>query len=170
MPGKESPFNVALVKADYLISLFRHPVYSACDWNLNMGRAKSKILVTTKDGHELTGFNPAAHIFELCAPALQKQSVALTSSDRLVYGFAAKDADTGVVQIYLLNKYSDAVTVELAMDGAVIRNARCHVASFVEPGVVKETDSPTMGDKMPSSIRLAPLSFNRIIITPPTNE
>ena len=170
MKGDSTPFTIALVKADYLISLFRHPVYSACDWNLNMGSPKSKILVSANKGHELTGFNPAARVFELCAPALGQQSVAMTSSDPLVYGFSAKDPVTDAVQIYLLNKYSDPVTVELAIGGIQLQKATCVVASFVEPGMVKETNERLVEDKKPRAIQLAPLSFNRITVNPAPKE
>jgi hypothetical protein len=166
MDGNTSPFNIALVDADYLITLFRHPVYSACDWNLNMGPAKSRILVTTNDGHTLLGFNPAAHIFELCAPALGKQNVPMTSSDRFVYGFAAKDAATGGVQIYLLNKRPETATVKLAFGGKASRWTRYDVASFVEPGVVHDVEEQLMDGNNPPVIRLAPLSFNRITLDP----
>lgn len=170
MESQTAPFHVALVKADYLITLFRHPVYSACEWNLNMGSSKSKILVTTNDGHALTGLNPAAHIFELCAPALERQSVPLTSSDRFVYGFAAKHSATGVVQVYLLNKYANAATVELTVGGATRKGLRYDVASFVAPGVVKEAEKRLADDSQPPLIRLDPLSFNRITVTPPASE
>lgn len=166
MPGKTSPFHVALVKADYLITLFRHPVYSACDWNLNMGPPKSKILVTANDGHTLTSFNPAAKIFELCASALEQTSVPLKSSDRFVYGFAAKDAQTGGVQVYLLNKYSTAASVQLDLAGLIRKGAQCRVESFVEPGVVKQTNTPNLVETEPMVVRLEPLSFNRLTITP----
>lgn len=170
MSGDTTPFHVALVDADYLISLFRHPIHSACDWNLNMGHSKSKILVTANDGHVLTGFNPAAHIFELCATALEKQSVPLTSSDRLVYGFAAKDAVTGVVQAYLLNKHSNAAAVEVKIEGMALKDLTYDLASFVEPGVVKEAGKHRVEDNQPLVITVAPLSFNRLTFTSPLQK
>ena len=167
--GSAVEFPVALVKADYLISLFRHPVYSACDWNLNMGPSESRILETANGGHELTGFSPSAHVFELCASALEKQSIPMSSSDALVYGFSAKDPASGVVQVYLLNKHSDAATVELSMMGSAPRAARCEVTSFVHPGVLK-AEPLSLSDEKPVVIHLAPLSFNRITITPPAHN
>ena len=170
MEGQTEPFHVALVKADYLVTLFRHPVYSACDWNLNMGSQKSKILITANDGHTLTGFNPASHIFSLCATALEKQNVHLSSSDALLYGFAAKDSITGEVQVYLLNKYSNAMTVELAIAGTSLKTANYGVASFVAPGVLKETHARLTDDNKPTVIQLSPLSFSRITIKPASKE
>ncbi len=162
--GSSDSFPVALVKADYLISLFRHPIYSACDWNLNMGPSKSRILVTTNDGHELTGFHPAAQIFELCATAQEQQSIPMTSSDTLVYGFSAKDNATDSVQVFLLNKHSESTDVELTVNGITRKATGYDLASFVAPGVTKTESNPMNSDK-PVIIRLAPLSFNRITFT-----
>ena len=165
MAGPVTPFHVALVKADYLITLFSHPVYSACDWNLNMGSSNARILVTSKGGHELTGFNPAAHVFELCAPALEKLSVALTSSDRFVYGFATQDSGREVTQVFLLNKHSTAKNVELVMNARKPGALRCEVVSFVEPGVVRTIVHPLLLPNVTPAFRLAPLSFTRITTT-----
>ena len=159
--GSSDSFPVALVKADYLISLFRHPIYSACDWNLNMGPSKSRILVTANDGHELTGFHPAAQIFELCATAQEQQSIPMTSSDTLIYGFSAKDTATDAVQVFLLNKHSESTDVELTVNGSTRKVSGYELASFVAPGVTKTESNPMNSDK-PVIIRLAPLSFNRI--------
>ena len=169
MSGSTDSFPVALVKADYLISLFRHPIYSACDWNLNMGPEQSKILITANDRHELTGFSPAAHIFELCATALEMQNVPLSSSDRLVYGFSAKDSATGAVQVYLLNKHSEPATVELKINGIAPGATHCDITAFVAPGVLKTEPIP-MNENKPLAIQLAPLSFSRITINPSTHQ
>ena len=161
IPTTTGCFPVALVTSDYLISLFRHPVYSACDWNLNMGPTKSRILSTTNGGHDLQDFNPSAQIFTLCAPALEKQSLPMTSSDPLVYGFAAKDSTTGKVQVFLLNKHSESATVDLTIQGTASAISPCETASFVEPGILK-TDRFEMSDSKKGRITLAPLSFSRI--------
>ena len=167
--GSADSFPVALVKADYLISLFRHPVYSACDWNLNMGPEQSRILITSNDRHELTGFSPAAQIFELCATALEKQNLPMSSSEPLVYGFSAKDAATDAVQVYLLNKHSAPASVELKIDGIAPGATHCDITAFVPPGVLKSEQVP-MNDNKPLAIQLAPLSFNRITISPPVHQ
>jgi alpha-L-arabinofuranosidase len=166
MAGDSGPFHVALVKADYLVTLFRQQVYSACDWNLNMGPGKSKILNTKNDGHDLTGLSPAALVFEMCASAQEKQNLLAASSDPLVYGFAAKDPETGAVQIYLLNKYSNPVSVKLSVRGLPWTEADCSVTSFVEPGVVKEAGAHLKSVNQSAPLRLAPLSFNRITLGP----
>ncbi|MDP6359420.1 MAG: hypothetical protein QF473_30145, partial [Planctomycetota bacterium] len=138
MRGDTTPFHVALVKADYLIEMFRHPIYSACDWNLNMGPGKSRILVTQDRGHKLVRFNPAAHVFEMCGHAQGDAHLPMKSTDAVVYGFASKRAD-GSLQIYLLNKRSEPVSAELDIAGAKLSGAQLTVESFVAPGVIKRT-------------------------------
>lgn len=160
-----TPFHVALVKADYLIEMFRHPIYSACDWNLNMGPGKSKILITSNDGRELAGLSPAAHVFEMCGQAQEGRALPMASSDPVVYGFAAAGPEEGVIQVYLLNKRSDAVEVELAIAGAAPGGAGLEMETFSAPGELTKTilASPAAGGEA-LSLRLEPLSFNRLVL------
>jgi hypothetical protein len=152
-----TPFHVALVKADYLVELFRHPVYSACDWNLNMGPGKSRILVTGDKGRRLEGFSPAARVFEMCAHALGRTHVPMTSSARDVYGFAAVGEGPGTLQVYVLNKRSDAVALELDLDGGPAAGAALEIESFVEPGATVRSAAASG-----CVVRVEGLSFNRI--------
>ena len=136
-------------------------MYSACDWNLNMGGGKVRILITEDDRHRLVGSSPSAHIFEMCAHALEHQHLPMDSSDKLVYGFAAKGPG-GLVQVYLLNKRLETVTARLLIDEKNMDVGRFTLESFVEPGVVKATDLPSTRHSVP----LPPLSFNRIVLFP----
>jgi len=43
-------FDHALVASDFMIELFRNPVYQACYWNLNMGNKHTRVLHTRKRG------------------------------------------------------------------------------------------------------------------------
>ena len=164
LSGDATPFDVALVKADYLIEMFRHPIYSACDWNLNMGPGKSRLLVTRNDRQQLVGFHPASHVFEMCSDAMGQKHAPMTSDDKLVYGFASfENADK--VLVYLLNKRSTPVAAVLSIDGANLADDDMMIESFVWPGQIRRRDAAQEDGNARQLVRLEPMSFNRISVT-----
>jgi alpha-N-arabinofuranosidase len=163
LKGDPTLFEVALVKADYLIEMFRHPIYSACDWNLNMGPGKSRLLMTRNDRTELVGLHPATQVFEMVSHAMGEKRTPINSDDKLVYGFVSL-GDEGRLQVYLLNKRSTPVAAEIHLDAAPPADFQIKVTSFVSPGKAIQTIATEAGQNR-ALLTLPPLSFSRIVFT-----
>ena len=153
--------NAALVKADYLLTMFNHPIFSACDWSTHW---KYGPLDSSRHTGKLKGFTPTAHIYEMLAHALEKNHLSMTSDGGNVYGFAAAGETTDSVQVYLLNKRSTSVTAEIEV-GDAYRNASFKIESFVNPGKITISDSAKHEQQSSASITLPALSFNRIVFS-----
>lgn len=102
----------AMLVADYLIELFRNDVYMANYWNLNMGGQQNKILHT--ENNKLIGLNPVANVFEMFASAMGDKLLRVDCTDKKVYGFAALDEKTKIVQLYLMNKSEEISEIEIS--------------------------------------------------------
>lgn len=162
MGGRDAtPYHIALVKADYLISMFRFPTYSACDWNLNMGPGQSKILRTTDGGHRLTGFSPAVTVFEMVGEAQEGRHLPMSTDHPVVYGFAALGPEDGALRIYLLNKLSTAVRADLDLGDEDVQGASVGTSQFTDPGKLVRASLTT---EEGVAVELPPLSFTMIRI------
>ncbi|MDD4734508.1 MAG: hypothetical protein PHP44_00220 [Kiritimatiellae bacterium] len=154
-------FDQALVAADYLIEVFRNDVYQACCWNLNMGPAETRILVTTDSKRRLLKLNPIAHVFEMVAHAMGNELLETESSAKSVYGFAALGQE-GDLQVYLINKGNEAASVQFIIENAGFDATKAHAESFVSPGIRVSHEMAEGADGRSLPTDLPPLSFNRI--------
>jgi alpha-L-arabinofuranosidase len=157
-------FDHALIAADFMIELFRSRVHQACYWNLNMGHKRTRVLVTAREGGELKSLNPVAHVFEMYAHALGTQLLAMTSSRRDVYGFAARDAATKTVHVYLLNKNSSPTPVEIDITGLPAGRRTVQLEAFIRPGKLVTSKPINTSTPLRSKFNLDPFSFNRITV------
>lgn len=107
-------FDYALLAADFLIEIFRHPTFMACYWNLNMGPMSSRIFRVEKNG-DITLQSPAL-TFELIAQAMEQVLVEIESSDKATYGFSVKNRKSGGYQMFLLNKSSVKKVLSVSME------------------------------------------------------
>ena len=156
------PYLSALTKADYLISMFKYPVFSACDWTVHWGKG-APIHFNKKSGK--VKLNPAAEVFTMVSDAMGLHHLPMTSSQGNVYGFAALRKRPDTILIYVLNKQSTNVAAEIKLgESAAKTDHLIQVTSFVNPGRAKTTNL----DEVPSGavplVELPPLSFNRIVL------
>ncbi|MEN6663771.1 MAG: hypothetical protein ABFD85_07200 [Phycisphaerae bacterium] len=160
----ETPYLTALTKADYLISMFKHPIFSACDWTTSRHEG-APILFDFKT-NTLKGLGPAAAVYAMFAQAMGGRHLPMTSSAQNVYGFAARCGEQDV-QVYLLNKRSEAVDARIDLSGIPSRLLHVETESFVEPGKIVKAPPRDVESPAALKIPLPPLSFNRIVLAPP---
>jgi alpha-L-arabinofuranosidase len=160
-------FDHALIAADFMIELFRNRVRQGCYWNLNMGGKAARVLVRGDDRAALKSLNPVAHIFEMYAHALGTQLLEMTSPRRDVYGFAVRDAATRTVHVYLLNKSTATVPVEIKISGSPADRRTVQLESFTKPGKLVTSKPMNFTDPRQPTVSLKPFSFNRITVRSP---
>jgi hypothetical protein len=158
-------FDHALVAADFMIELFRNPVYQACYWNLNMGNKTTRVLNTRKARHDLIELNPVAYIFEMYAHALGQPLLALTSSSKSVYGFAV-GSNQASIQVFLLNKNETTKRVKIEVADRLFDAGDIQLESFQTPGKIKHEPVAHFGSAKELTLELQPFTFNRIVIRP----
>lgn len=160
-----SPFSYSLVAADYLIELYKNDVYEACYWNLNIGEENSRVLKTNTKNNKLEKFNPISKVFVMLSDALGKEYLYVDSNAPFLYGFGAKDPDTGEIFLYLINKSEKDIPIKMGLFGLDLNNKNFVVEEFVNPGIIKskkllKTDFENGG------LTVKSLSFNKITIRP----
>ena len=158
------PFKCGLMAADFLMELYKHDVQMACYWNLNAGGADTKILKVQKDTVDyartrLLEVTPVGNPFILLGSAGGKQMLSFTTPMQEVYGFAAVNEDQSAVDVYLLNKKEQEVTLPLTLqhfDGAQQMVQYC----YENPGLIEEKTY----EKGNFEMVLPALSFSRFVI------
>lgn len=154
IPGTTKNEN-AMLAADYLIELFRNDVYMANYWNLNMGENQNKILHT--ENNKLIRLNPVANIFKMFASAMEKKRIRVDCTDKKVYGFAALDENTKIVQLFLINKSKEVSKMEIS--GLLDKYKISEVEVFDINGIyLKEKKESEF-----QQVSLQPWSINKIV-------
>ena len=158
-------FDYALVAADFMIEMFKNDVYQACYWNLNMGEQASRVLKTDSSGTQLLQLNPIADVFKMFSSTLSKEYLYLDCTEKYIYGFGAKDQQTGDIMLYLLNKSTKETPVKLGVFGLGFDNADVKVELFSKPGTItsKEFSNVDIDNK---EVVLDPSSLCKITIGP----
>lgn len=154
------PYLSALTKGDYLISMFKYPVFSACDWTVHWG--KGAPILFNKKSHKVT-LQPAAEVFTLLSDALGQRHLPMSSSHNTVYGFAAQQTQTDTILVYVLNKLSSNTSIELDLGTSTgTADLLLTVTSLVNPGKLIPSPPVTVTSGTAPRAVLPPLSFNRI--------
>ncbi len=157
-----TPFEYALIAADYLLEMYRNDVYMACYWNLNMGSKDTRVFVTNEDNSRVAYFNPVALVFEMLGDARKQTFLYADCTRKDVYGFAAKNKADGKITLYLLNKSDDINNVELMVENFDFVQDRVHIQSLKDPGVIENHYITNGSNSNTITFDLLPLSFNKI--------
>ncbi|WP_194767037.1 hypothetical protein [Tamlana sp. I1] len=160
-------YDYAIIAADFMLEMFKNDVYQACYWNLNAGKRKSRVFNTNEEGTKLLHFNPIADVFKMFSTALQKEYLYVLSNDKSIYGFGAKDVQTGSVTVYLLNKNEKDTLMKLGVFGFGVSNAKITIERFSNPGTIdsKTLENANMNKKV-HELELPPYSLSKITISP----
>jgi alpha-L-arabinofuranosidase len=140
---------------DEYIAFCRNDVYMANYWNLNMGGSQNKILNTKNN--QLLELNPVAEIFKMFASAMDNKRVRVDCTDKKVYGFAALDENTKIVQLFLMNKSEEVSEIEIS--GLLGRYKKTHSEVFdINGNHTKDESSSEI-----ESISLEPWSVSKMV-------
>ena len=98
----------------------------------------------------------------MLAPALGESRLSMQSSEKCVYGFAAKDAENRKVDVYLLNKQPQSVRIRLDV-GPGFDGAKTATESFVSPGKISTADVGRIAGGF-VTVGVEAFSFDRITV------
>lgn len=157
-------FDHALIASDFMIEMFKNNVYQACYWNLNIGDKNTRVIEANAKGNELIALNPIAKIFTMFSDAQNKKYVHLDSTDEHIYGFGAKDEETGELIVYVLNKSTAKTPINLAVFRSDFKEVTMKIESFINPGIII-TSTLKNSNSNKTEVNLEPFSLSKITIS-----
>ncbi len=164
--GGFSKYTAGLAMVDFLVEIYRTGYDMACYWNTqwndNCGfsAAANGHLTDATDNH---AFNPVARGFELLrSTKIQDRYIQNCKPSSLVYGFASRNENGSVVEVFVINKNTTGRV--LAVECTLLTVQTASALSMQQPGETLIPLDVAIVTSNQVRVTLPPLSFSRITL------